>query len=501
MQKPPRTSSVLTNDISFPIRIFGLILVLILCSGNLYQSGKVSHDHQANAQSETQEFDANPTLYGGVQVGLSPSPYEKVQSVRLNGKPEKLQAKNVPREATDPKHAAEQVERIKEKRPLHVFMNAYFPSKPIPGKYPVSKWISLGILRDQVGQIAHSLGSRTGTSEQPHPILHAIVHVVTVENDVFRNDTKLLHDTCHQASNGTVQCVSALHVDKGGEADTLSVLYEHCRSSTAEDTRVAYMHNKGSFHPTPANSNWRPALTAAVVSKECVEPPDHTCNLCGLTFAAPPTMFTVLMPGNFFTASCKYVNQLLHPQNEFSTHQETLIRKAPRKMTNGGRLLFNFYGNKPWTVGKERYAAEHWIGGNPGVIPCDMSESPDYWFWEQNEYKSDDDFRWSMAPRYKTYNATFHYNHNPRHIPFRHNPDFRLRDFGLLGGLLYRWLFLYNTTPPASSWVWDAMPDGLYWKDALATYGREVVDVITSPDFDRNASMAEFMESNGGKSV
>ena len=498
MQKPPRTSTFPKNDISVPIRIFGLILVLLLCIGNLYQSSKLSH---SNAQNDAQESDTNPTLYGGGQVGLSPSHKERVQKKILDGKPEKLQAENVaalPTEAADTKYSTGQVERSEGKPPLHVFMNAYFPSKNIPGKHPVSKWISLRILRDQVGQIARSLGSRTGTSDQSHSTMHAIVHVVTVENDIFRNNTKLLHDTCRQASNGTVQCVYDLHVDEGGEADTLSVLYEHCSSSsTAEDTRVTYMHNKGSFHPTPANSNWRPALTAAVVSKECVEPPDHTCNLCGLTFAAPPTMFTVLMPGNFFTASCKYVKQLLHPQNEFLIRQDTLIRKASRKMSNGGRLLFNFYRNKPWTVGKERYAAEHWIGGHPGVIPCDMSESPDYWFWEQNGYKSDADFRWSMAPRYKTYNATFHYNHNPRHIPFRHNPDLRLLDYGLLAGLLYRWMFLYNATPPASSWVWDAMPDGLYWKDALATHAHEVVDVITSPDFDRNASMAAFTEKNG----
>ena len=177
-------------------------------------------------------------------------------------------------------------------------MNAYFPLKPINGKYPVSKEVSLGILREQVQQIAHSLRSYSSSFGQHSSTVRAILHVVTVENPVFKNNTKLLDNTCSAASNRTVLCLNELHVDEGGEIDTLSVLYEHCHSSTTpEDARVTYMHNKGSFHPTPANSNWRPALTAAVVNNHCLEPPDDTCNLCGLTFAAPPLIFTVMMPG------------------------------------------------------------------------------------------------------------------------------------------------------------------------------------------------------------
>ena len=40
----------------------------------------------------------------------------------------------------------------------------------------------------------------------------------------------------------------------------------------------------------------------------------------------------------------------------------------------------------------------------------------------------------------------------------------RMRERYLLAGLLTSWLFLYNETPPASSWIWQWYPDGEEWR-------------------------------------
>jgi hypothetical protein len=81
-------------------------------------------------------------------------------------------------------------------------------------------------------------------------------------------------------------CEHAHHVDSGTEATTLQQLHDYC-STSGDNTQTiaAYIHNKGSFHESTVNENWRPILTDAVLSSECVNHTMHDdCNVCGLQF-------------------------------------------------------------------------------------------------------------------------------------------------------------------------------------------------------------------------
>ena len=57
-------------------------------------------------------------------------------------------------------------------------------------------------------------------------------------------------------------CEKIKHYTSGDEVNTLSHLYEYC--STNQEAKVAYMHNKGSFHYSPTNTKFRNMLTKAL---------------------------------------------------------------------------------------------------------------------------------------------------------------------------------------------------------------------------------------------
>ena len=63
-------------------------------------------------------------------------------------------------------------------------------------------------------------------------------------------------------------CKRIQHHDNGNEIDTLSSLYEYC--TTHQSEKVAYIHNKGSYHGGSTNDMFRHMLNRAVFSEECL---------------------------------------------------------------------------------------------------------------------------------------------------------------------------------------------------------------------------------------
>jgi hypothetical protein len=142
------------------------------------------------------------------------------------------------------------------------------------------------------------------------------------------------------------------------------------------------------------------------------------------------------------------------------------------------------FGSKNWVTGKGRYAPEHWIGSHPQLSPCDLSVEENYWYWQDHAPPhSQDEFQFAMAPRRK-----FNTSNDFKSTETRENPDLRLREYTLLPGLLHRFITLYNETPPEDSWIWKWMPDSEFWKKGLVKYGNDVVDIVSSPGFDRNST-------------
>ena len=147
---------------------------------------------------------------------------------------------------------------------------------------------------------------------------------VTVHITAVGEGPKQIENVCKsvRAVDGVV-CLNSTPVQNGGELDTLASLYTYCQKAEApSNTRVVYIHNKGSFHSNPRNDRWRRAMTDAVTSRMCLDPPNSRCNACGLTFEA-----TLLFPANFFAASCAYILQLLHPL-EYQKRMSTVVNYA-----------------------------------------------------------------------------------------------------------------------------------------------------------------------------
>lgn len=166
----------------------------------------------------------------------------------------------------------------------------------------------------------------------------------------------------------------------------------------------------------------------AVGSEQCLNPPNNTCDVCGLQFAAPPRMFTMLFPGNFFAASCGI--KRLHSPLEYTKRQHEVVRNA-QALGKAGRLHI-ISTKQPWTLGIDRYAPEHWIGSHPFIRPCDLSVQEDYWYWEKHAHSPQRDFKWAMWPR-RQFNATHEFR-DALHLLNDH--ALQLRSYSLFAGLL-----------------------------------------------------------------
>jgi len=168
------------------------------------------------------------------------------------------------------------------------------------------------------------------------------------------------------------------HFTKGQEALTLHSLWEYCKSHDDTDTKVVYLHSKGSYHDTKPNAKLRAFLTQGALSKECSNLPD-ICNVCSSRMSPLPHPHT---PGNMWLARCDYVAKLVDPNAK-----------------EEGKLHISF-NIDDWQKGFGRYFFEHWIHSHPSVMPCDLYPGKEY-TWE---YKNIPDANFSMdlqmAPRF-----------------------------------------------------------------------------------------------------
>ena len=120
---------------------------------------------------------------------------------------------------------------------------------------------------------------------------------------------------------------------------------------------------------------------------------------------------------------------------------------------------------------------DHWVGSHPSLIPCDLSPTNEIKLWF-HDFINSSSFKFSLAPR-APIDADWFKRRNGylrRHVlPFER---VRLRERFLLSGLLTSWYFLYNETPPDSSWVWTWYPDGAQWRDSVEEYGERAVSRV-----------------------
>ena len=275
-----------------------------------------------------------------------------------------------------------------------------------------------------------------------------------------------------------IQCHHMKHYKKAFEEVTLQRMHAFCLSHN--DMRVSYIHTKGSYHEYEDRRNeyWRHHGTLAAVDEQCVDPPEKSCNVCGLQFW---TQWVPFMPGNFFTASCSYVKELVPPV-EFRARMEE-IKKEVLLMTSQGIFQHHLFTDRNDHLGVGRFAAEHWIGSHPRLNPCDLSTHGNFRYWIRGDHGSKE-FSFAMAPRHEgSIFPTAHYRSALQRLKM--NRTLRVEEFFFLAGRLFKYFKLYGEYPPDESWVLSFLPDGEDWKSAVRRQGQRAVEIVIREELDR----------------
>jgi hypothetical protein len=366
-----------------------------------------------------------------------------------------LEGKQVKATATEEKYVETQQQET-DSPPFTIFYNVYVPRNS--GEEIVNR--TMQIIEEQIGQVGHSYATSLSSMVNLHYV------TIGMRDAVKATEMQII---CKQ---NRIQCSHVAHHDAGLERVTLQAVKDFCEPYGADDShRVAYLHSKGSYNPSSYQQRWRRRMTMAVTSEMCLKPKNDTCNLCGLMYMP---MWVSFMPGNMWAAKCSYVNKLL-PLESYIEKNNDLMGRQVNKMTHNKTLSFGVFQNKgfqnkPDLFGLERYADEHWVGGHPSVIPCDVFNSisiQKLLHWEGNV--SITDFVFSMAPHDPVQAAWYRLSVSKTKDVLR-NKILRIKEYVYLGGKLFLWLNLYNEIPPDSSWVWDYFPDGTEWRQAMVEH-------------------------------
>jgi len=328
--------------------------------------------------------------------------------------------------------------------PYTFFYNVYAGPLGPEGKNTTER--VLFIAKEQIEQLGTA-----SSRERPAKLFYNTVGRRGVLNETYMK---------HLCAANNMECFHMAHHTEGFEEVTLQRAYDYCqyREGDETDRRVVYLHNKGSYHfKEGTNEEWRRSMTRAVSSELCLTPPDDSCSVCGLVFNS---MWMMVFPGNFWTAKCSYIRKL-HPPKNFDGRMETLLAIRRKK------IAANHYYRNIFPIitdfdfhGRERFAALHWVGSHPSLVPCDLTDDLGQWFRPRDPA----DFDWSLFPRSG---------------PSRLDP-IRQDQYLYLGGNLLKWYTLYNEGPPDSSWAFKWFPDGDFWKGAMHKYGNQVVDKVVA---------------------
>lgn len=325
--------------------------------------------------------------------------------------------------------------------PYALFYNAFVPSDK--GKGAIEH--AFKIIRSQLSDIALSYAA-----SHPKPL------------NVYYNSigSKMLNDTTmREMCVGNLRCQQLNHYDKGSEEVTLAEARRYCLAHRSH--RVIYVHNKGSFHPSKSQDNWRYHGTAAVTSSMCLNPVDETCNACSLVWTLFPFFHP---PGNFWTAQCSYIAKILPPETYAERLQTFLLNEIE---PNGHDFTYYmFMGDQqitprvvrkhPAEFGIGRFAMENWVGSHPHIIPCDISAAPSIDHWKDKK-RDTAEFVWSMFPR-RNFSSGWSYVHLGRLAEVIVDETRRVNEYYLLPGILARAKALYQARPSDTSWMWSLYP-------------------------------------------
>jgi hypothetical protein len=198
-------------------------------------------------------------------------------------------------------------------------------------------------------------------------IYYTLIGDVNATKDVARICDEVTTRRSTDNVNDLDRCHLLRSVEHGDEGMTLESLYDYCGNHP--QSQVTYLHNKGSFHPSPENTAMRRMLTKSVFSDACQAMPIDKCTVCAARFSPLPHTH---MSGNMWTADCSYVNKLIHPL-QFSSKMDHMIKYS---LALNDESVFPMprrkYFDRPSDYGLKRFSFEYWVGSHPKLKPCDV---------------------------------------------------------------------------------------------------------------------------------
>lgn len=220
---------------------------------------------------------------------------------------------------------------------------------------PVSGNEKMSLLRKKADVVAFYNVYTAGHYEQ---IVQEQINTIKGNGLIDRLENVYYTTTGPEGANLTIPERKFIHLahhgNEGDEVQTLSLLYTFCNANPS--SKVLYFHDKGSFHNTTYNEQFRAMLNCYVLNTHCIAALDQH-DTCGWRISPIPFIH---YSGNFWWAKCSYVNKLVDPM--ISKTNETFIVAAMNEL-NGCVGL------------RGRYFAETWIGTGPRIYPADCMNS------------------------------------------------------------------------------------------------------------------------------
>ena len=329
---------------------------------------------------------------------------------------------------------------------VSVFYNLYIPPAVEDDAAELGR--ILDMFREQMRQVGKETG--LGQKKNSHNGPKVVVHVISIGAKV---DMAIVRATCAEVG---VYCELGNHYDEGFEMVTQQHLLDYCQREENESHIVGYIHNKGSFHPSPAQDGMRRGYTEAALSEECMSMlHEDKCNVCGGAFKS---IWGPMWWGTFWSARCDYVKNLV-PPSELESMNTLAMETRPKEMT------MDLYeeGVSLYALPEGRFAAEQFVGTHPKLVPCSYSLGKWWSADPPGELKS------HVVPFSTSGDINWFFE---EHLGRDMKTDNKhLTEYWFLPGLLWRYHVLYNEMPPSDSWIWRHFPDGENWKVAVEQLG------------------------------
>ena len=359
------------------------------------------------------------------------------------------------------------------------------------------------IVQEQIQQVGQASQQQQALARN-QSALHYVLKYTSVGIPHLVNES-FVQALC-QPYHATMTCQFQGHTAVGHEEVTLAKILSHCQQQD-DDSLVAYIHTKGSLHPKVANHVWRRHLTQAAVSPHCLDALQRTqqktkeqqhntnpqCNVCGLQFMP---IWIQMFPGNFFSARCDYIRQLL-PLDQHSHHMDDITHTIRTNIREDDSSMWHAWVF-PWikdSLGVDRWAREAWVGSHPRLQPCDMAHNV------TTIFQHDADSAAALvaqghvqpAPRVPGDQGDYYRLRLDRwqQIAYQEAPLQRPHEYFMLPGTLYRTYRLYGQFPPSESWIWKWFPHGASWRDKVEALLYNLTNGTVSLDRQENTTLIQ----------